>query len=430
MAALKALCSCVDGACRSTELGSACASFLGSQCGWSGSSQQACGMRRSGSVHCKPYACRATSGGEGSDARSGAEPLLLRVARGEEAERTPVWLMRQAGRYMADFRKFSDRISFRERSETADIAIELSLQPWLAFRTDGVIMFSDILTPLPALGIEFTMVKGKGPVIPSPVRTLEDIQNLRTLDDPDQSLPFIRQILSSLRKEVEGKATLIGFIGTPWTLAAYAMEGSSDKNLIKTKSIMMHNPEILHAFLAHLTDALVTYVCHQIDSGAQIVQLFDSWAHHLSPEQFSEFSWPYAEQLIDRVKIARPDVPLIFHANGGTGKLHIVAQRKHQDVVVGLDWATEMREARSLLGPKTVLQGNVDPMVLFGSEDVIRRAAEQNIRDAGGNYHILNVGHGVVQGTPEESVKLFCQVARESGKLSPNVSPSAELLQV
>jgi len=332
---------------------------------------------------------------------------------------------------MADFRKFSDRLSFRERSETAEIAIELSLQPWLAFQTDGVIMFSDILTPLPALGIDFNMVKGKGPVISSPVRTLDDVRKLKTLDDPDSSLPFIREILSSLRKEVDGKATLLGFVGTPWTLAAYAMEGMSDKSLIVTKTIMQHNPEVLHAFLQHLTDMLVTYICHQIDSGAQIVQLFDSWAHHLSPQQFREFSWPYAEELIARVKAARPNVPLIFHANGGTGKLHIVADRKHQDVVVGLDWATDMREAREQLGEQTVLQGNVDPMVLFGPEEAIRKAVEESIRDAGGRRHILNVGHGVIQGTPEHSVKLFCQVARESTRARSSSSRSeSQLLQV
>lgn len=423
MAAVKALSGCFHTGCSSTEFFPASSSSSW-QCG-SSTSLQGCSFRRS-----EPFLCRAATG-DGSATR---DPLLLRVARGEEAERTPVWLMRQAGRYMADFRKFSDKLSFRERSETADIAIELSLQPWLAFQTDGVIMFSDILTPLPALGIEFNMVKGKGPVISSPVRTLEDVKNLRTLDDPDHSLPFIRKILSSLRKEVDGKATLIGFVGTPWTLAAYAMEGMSDKSLVKTKTIMLHHPEVLHAFLRHLTDMLVTYVCHQIDAGAQIVQLFDSWAHHLSPEQFSEFSWPYAEQVIERVKAARPYVPLIFHANGGTGKLHIVAQRAHQDVVVGLDWATEMREARSQLGAGTVLQGNVDPMVLFGPEEAIRKAVEQNIRDAGGEHHILNVGHGVIQGTPEESVKFFCQLARESTRAgsssSQNARSESQLLQV
>lgn len=159
------------------------------------------------------------------------------------------------------------------------------------------------------------------------------------------------------------------------------------------------------------------------------MQVFDSWAHHLSPEQFREFSWPYAEEVIARVKEQRPNVPLIFHANGGTGKLHVVAERAHQDVVVGLDWATEMREARLQLGDGAVLQGNVDPMILFGPEEAIRKAVEDNIRDAGGRRHILNVGHGVIQGTPEEAVKLFCHVARES-RSSATSRPQSQLLQV
>ncbi|BBN01414.1 uroporphyrinogen decarboxylase [Marchantia polymorpha subsp. ruderalis] len=351
------------------------------------------------------------------------DPLLLRVARGEDAERTPVWLMRQAGRYMAEFRKYSQRYPFRQRSETPEIAIELSLQPWRAFQPDGVIMFSDILTPLPALGIEFDMVPGKGPLIASPMRSMDDIRALRPLDDPDKSLPFIREILSSLRSEVDGKSTLLGFVGTPWTLAAYAMEGSADKNLLATKSIMYNDPAILEAFLDHLTEALITYVCHQIDCGAQVVQLFDSWAHHLSPQQFKRFSLPYSEEVIRRVKERYPDTPLIFHANGGTGKLHLLAEGSKADVI-GLDWGTEMREARSVLGKKRVLQGNVDPMVFFGSDDAIRDAVEQCLTEAGGNQHILNVGHGVIQGTPEEKVLLFCQLARESGNRH-NVQTSA-----
>lgn len=360
----------------------------------------------------RSFVCNARSivqeGGGGTD------PLLLRVARGEEAERTPVWLMRQAGRYMAEFRKYSEKYPFRQRSETPDIAIELSLQPWRAFQPDGVIMFSDILTPLPALGIEFDMIKGKGPQIANPVRTLEDVRALRSLDDPGKSLPFIRDILSSLRREVDGKSTLLGFVGTPWTLAAYAMEGAADKNLLVTKSIMLHNPEVLVAFLEHLTEALVTYVGYQIDSGAQVVQLFDSWAHHLSPDQFSAFSLPFAEKLIRRVKQLYPDTPIIFHANGGTGKLHLLKDGCSADCI-GLDWSGEIQRARSILGDESVIQGNVDPMILFGPEEAIRGAVEQCIAGAGRRHHILNVGHGVVQGTPEEAVGLFCQLARESG---------------
>lgn len=248
------------------------------------------------------------------------DPILLRAARGEDVERPPVWLMRQAGRYMAEFRAYSEKYPFRHRSETPEIAIELSMQPWRAFKPDGVIMFSDILTPLPALGVEFDVVRGKGPVV-EPVRSMEEVKKLKTLDDPDSSLPFIRPILSTLRKEIEGQSTMLGFIGAPWTLAAYAIEGKSDRHLVVTKQMMTKNPEILHAFLAHLAEALGVYVCHQIDCGAQVVQLFDSWAHHLSPQQFAEFSHPYNERVMEIVRAKYPDTPLIFHANGGTWKV-------------------------------------------------------------------------------------------------------------
>jgi len=325
-----------------------------------------------------------------------------------------VWLMRQAGRYMKVFRDYSDKYPFRMRSETADIAIELSLQPWRAFRPDGVIMFSDILTPLPALGIEFDVVKGKGPVIADPVRTMDRVTKLLPMDDPTTKLAFVGETLRALRQEVGGESTVLGFIGTPWTLAAYAMEGKVDKHCMKTKTIMLTQPAVLHAFLEHLTEALIEYSCYQIESGAQVVQLFDSWAHHLSPAQFAEFSLPYAERVMRGVKARHPDVPLIFHANGGTGKLELM--RDTSANVIGLDWATEMAAAREALGHDVQVQGNVDPMVLFGTEEVIRAEVAKCLTQAGPRGHILNVGHGVAQGTPEDNVRLFCELAHQSGE--------------
>ena len=344
-----------------------------------------------------------------------ADPLLLRVARGEQAERTPVWLMRQAGRYMAAFREYSDRIPFRERSETPDIAIELSLQPWRAFQTDGVIMFSDILTPLPALGIEFDVIKGKGPRIDTPIRSMDQVRALRTMDDPLSTLPFVAETLKALRAEVDGKSTLLGFIGTPWTLAAYSVEGKADKNCRATKSIMFNNPEILHAFLAHLAEALGEYACYQIEAGAQVVQLFDSWAHHLSPEEFAVYSLPYAERVMAIVRARHPGVPLIFHGNGGTGKHSLMANCTAD--VIGLDWWSNIGEVRKEYGPNRTIQGNVDPMVLFGKEDAIKAAVTDCLLKAGPQRHILNVGHGVIEGTPEESVGLFCELARQSAAI-------------
>ena len=343
--------------------------------------------------------------------RASADPLLLRTARGERVERTPVWLMRQAGRYMADFRKFSDKIPFRERSETASIAVELSLQPWNAFQPDGVIMFSDILTPLPAMGIEFDVVKGTGPVIGDPIRHTDDLSRLVKLEDPTVKLPFVAETLKALRAEVDNKATVLGFIGTPWTLAAYAIEGKVDRHCTKTKQMMMNNPVLLHAVLSHLADELADYVCYQIESGAQVVQLFDSWAHHLSPEQFAEFSAPYAQRIIDHVKAKYPDTPLIFHANGGTGKFGEMAGLTSD--VLGFDWACTMGDARAFYGKDRTLQGNVDPMVLFGSPEKIEEETKRCLAQAG-ERHILNVGHGVVQGTPEEHVGVFIDVAKKT----------------
>jgi uroporphyrinogen decarboxylase len=359
----------------------------------------------------RPRAARASR----LAATAAADPLLLRVARGEDAERTPVWLMRQAGRYMAEFREYSDRIPFRERSETSDIAIELSLQPWRAFRPDGVIMFSDILTPLPALGIEFDVIKGKGPRIDAPIRDMAAVKALATMDDPLSKLPFVSETLKALRAEVDGQSTLLGFIGTPWTLAAYAVEGKADRNCRATKSMMFNNPEILHAFLAHLAEALGEYACYQIDAGAQVIQLFDSWAHHLSPAEFVEFSMPYAERVMAIVRARHPDVPLIFHGNGGTGKE--AAMGACSADVLGLDWWADMGAARAAYGTNRTLQGNVDPMVLFGGEKEIRKAVTDCLKAAGPRRHILNVGHGVIEGTPEESVGLFCELARQSADI-------------
>jgi len=347
-----------------------------------------------------------------------AEPLLLRVCRGEESDRPPVWLMRQAGRYMAEFRKYSETIPFRERSETPEIAIELSLQPWRAYQPDGVIFFSDILTPLPAIGVEFDVIRGKGPRIMNPLRTMDDFKALVPMEDVDAKCPFLKPILSTLRTEIGNDATLLGFVGTPWTLAAYAIEGKADKHCQVTKTMMLRDPVLLHSILDHFADAIAVYAIHQIDCGAQVVQLFDSWAHHLSPSQFSEFSMPYAQRVLDTVKAARPDVPLIFHANGGTGKLERIAAECKADVI-GLDWATDMAEARRIFGPDVTLQGNVDPMILFGSEAQINAAVDEAVA-AAGPRHILGVGHGVVQGTPEESVGYFCERARQSSyKSSP-----------
>jgi len=337
--------------------------------------------------------------------------ILLRAARGEQTTRTPVWLMRQAGRYMADFRAFSDKYPFRMRSETPDIAVELSLQPWKTFGVDGVIMFSDILTPLPALGVEFDVVKGTGPIISEPLRTMEQVRKLTPLEDPDTKVPFLREILSTLRKETEGQTTLLGFVGSPFTLVAYAVEGKANRHCISTKKMMQESPETLHAALNHFADAIGEYACHQIESGAQVVQFFESWAHHLGPTQFETYAKPYANRAMQYVRDRHPEVPVVYYANGGSAWL---AEQKDMSCdMISLDWQCDMAKARALLGQERLVQGNIDPTVLLGGQEQIRAAVHDCIRKGGGKGHIFNLGHGVLQQTPEESIQYVVDAAKE-----------------
>ena len=342
---------------------------------------------------------------------SADEPILLRAARGEQTERPPVWLMRQAGRYMAEFREYSNKYGFRHRSETAEIAIELSMQPWRAFKPDGVIMFSDILTPLPAMGVEFDVVKGKGPVIETPIRSMDAVKALKPLDDPDASLPFVREILSTLRKEIEGQSTMLGFVGSPWTLAAYSMEGRSDRHLLQTKQIMTQDPETLHAYLAHLAEALGVYVCHQIDCGAQVVQIFDSWASEFCPADFDKYCLPYLTRIVREVKETHPDLPLILYSSGSGGFLERLATTGAD--VISLDGTVDMADARARLGMDQAVQGNMDPVHLFAKKEFIVDKVHDTIKKAGNKKHVMNLGHGVMQGTPEENVATFFQTVRD-----------------
>ncbi|KAL9180919.1 hypothetical protein ACHAXT_009724 [Thalassiosira profunda] len=353
----------------------------------------------------------ATSSASPTGAAAGDRDILVRAARGEVTERTPVWLMRQAGRYMAAFRQYSDKYPFRERSETPGMAIELSLQCHRAYGMDGIIMFSDILTPLPTLGIEFDVVKGIGPVISTEVRTEADVAALNDAADVnfDETLPFIRDILGTLSKEAEeANTSLIGFVGAPFTLAAYTIEGKSSKHCLSTKKMMMADEDGSSKAMSYFLDKLATmignYGCHQIECGAQVIQVFESWAHQLSPAQFEQFAKPAAQKAIAIMKEKHPDVPVIYFANGGSSYLEL--QRDMGADMIAVDWSIDMAEARKILGPDVPISGNVDPTILFGTKEQIERAVRECIDKAGGpgNRHLLNLGHGVMQGTPEAAV--------------------------
>ncbi len=337
-------------------------------------------------------------------------PYLLRAARGEVLDRPPVWMMRQAGRYMKEYRDLRDKYpSFRDRSENPELAIEISLQPFRAFGPDGVIMFSDILTPLPGIGIPFDIIEHRGPVIDPPIRSQEQINKLQPLE-PESKLPFIREILQTLRREVGDRATVLGFVGAPWTLAAYAIEGKSSKDYTIIKSMAFSEPAMLHQFLEKLADAIAIYLRYQIDCGAQVVQMFDSWAGQLSPQDFETFALPYQQRVVQQVKATHPDTPMILYINGSAGILELMAKTGVD--IVSVDWTVDMAVARQRLGANIGVQGNLDPCVLFGSKDFIRDRILDTVRKAGKGGHILNLGHGVLQNTPEENVAFFFETAK------------------
>ncbi|MDB9304213.1 uroporphyrinogen decarboxylase [Nodularia spumigena CS-591/12] len=338
-------------------------------------------------------------------------PHLLRAARGEVVDRPPVWMMRQAGRYMKAYRDLREKYpSFRDRSEIPEVAIEVSLQPWRAFAPDGVILFSDIVTPLPGLGIEMDIAEGKGPIIHSPLRTQEQIDRLRSLE-PEAELPFIKTILQALRQEVGNQSTVLGFVGAPWTLAAYAVEGKGSKTYSVIKNMAFSDPTMLHQLLGKLADAIAVYARYQIDCGAQVVQMFDSWAGQLSPQDYDTFALPYQQRVFQQVKETHPDTPLILLVSGSAGVLERMP--KSGADIVTVDWAVDMAEARARLGKHVKVQGNLDPGVLFGSKEFIRDRILDTVRKAGNWGHILNLGHGVLPETPEENVAFFFETAKQ-----------------
>ena len=285
-------------------------------------------------------------------------------------------------------------------------------------------MFSDILTPLPTLGIEFDVVKGIGPVISTEVRSEDDVKKLLDENDVDfdKTLPFIREILGTLSKEAEeANTSLIGFVGAPFTLASYTIEGKSSKHCLPTKKMMMADDvgssKAMSMFLDKIATMIGNYACHQIECGAQMIQVFESWAHQLTPSQFEQFAKPAAQRAIKIIKDKHPNVPVIYFANGGSSYLEL--QKDMGCDMIAIDWSIDMAEARQILGPDIPISGNIDPTILFGTKEQIERAVRDCIDKAGGpgNKHLLNLGHGVMQGTPEEAVGwLVDECKRYKGK--------------
>lgn len=341
---------------------------------------------------------------------SSIDPLLLRAARGEDVERSPVWMMRQAGRHMQVYRELCKiHRTFRERSENADVATEISLQPWRAYGTDGCILFSDILTPLPAMGIDFDITEKEGPKMKT-WTTMADVERMKTID-PVKYTPFVAEALKNLRREVGNKATVLGFVGLPYTIATYMVEGGSSTEYKAIKMLGYQNPEVLHAMLYRLAENIGDYAIFQIEAGAQVIQVFDSWAGNLSPLDYDTFAAPYQSQVIDKIKKAHPEVPIIIYINKSGALLERMASSGAD--IISLDWTVTIPEARLRIGNKVGIQGNLDPMVLFGPKDVIKTRTEEILAATGGKHHVMNLGHGIDASTSEEAAKFFVDTVQQ-----------------
>ena len=286
--------------------------------------------------------------------------------------------------------------------------ISISLQPWRRYKTDGCILFSDILTPLPGMGIEFDILEKSGPKM-KPIRSMHDIDKIHLIN-PGTATPFVAETLKNLRAEVGNAATVLGFVGLPFTLASYMIEGGSSEDYKEIKTMAYEQPEMLRTLLTKLADNIAHYANFQIECGAQVVQLFDSWAGNLSPQDYDEYAAPYQRRVIEKIKAVHPETPLIMYIKQSGVLLEKMAAVGVD--IISLDWTVSIKEARQRLGPTIGLQGNLDPMTLFAPDQVIKQRVEQILSEGGGRRHVMNLGHGIDAGTSEEKAKLFVDLVK------------------
>lgn len=332
--------------------------------------------------------------------------LLLRAAKGESTERTPIWLMRQAGRILPEYRAVRNSLSgFKELVETPELAAEVTIQPVDLLGVDAAIIFSDILVIPEAMGLTYEMIEKKGPHFPKTIENLKDIENLKVAEADD--LSYTIDAIKITKKELSGRVPVIGFAGAPWTIFSYMIEGGGSKTFSKAKKMLYTDPEMSHKLLQKITTSTINYLKGQIKAGADIVQVFDSWAGILSPEQYNEFSLKYISQICDAIN----EVPVTVFAKGAYFARKEIGQLNCN--TVGLDWNMDIAESRSLVGPNKTLQGNLDPCVLYAENNIIEQEAKNMIDAFGKTRHIANLGHGVYPDTNPDKVKRFIETVKE-----------------
>jgi uroporphyrinogen decarboxylase len=335
---------------------------------------------------------------------------FLRACAKLDVDRTPVWLMRQAGRYMAEYRALKDRYSFLEMVKTPDLATEVTLQPIRAYDLDAAIIFQDILPILEPMGLDLEYVKGEGPVIHNPVRTASDVKALQ-IRPAEETMDFAVQAIRQVRAELDGKIPLIGFGGAPFTLACYAIEGGSSRNYTIAKGMMYESPGVWHELMEKVSESICSYLIAQAGAGAQVLQLFDSWVGALSPTDYDTFVFPHSRSVIDKVK-ASCDLPVIHFGTGTSGMLPLLKAAGGD--VIGVDWRIDLGQACKILGDEVAVQGNLDPVVLFAPIDEIRKQAGRILDSMKGRPgHIFNLGHGILQHTPVDHVSALVDFVHE-----------------
>jgi len=347
------------------------------------------------------------------------ESVFMRTCRGQTVERTPVWIMRQAGRYLPEYRAVRDRHEFLTCCHTPELACEITLQPVRRLGVDAAILFSDILVPLPGMGVDVRFEPG--PRLSRTVRSAADVAHLR-IPDARETTPFVFDAIRLIRRELPAGIPLIGFAGAPFTMAAYLVEGGGSKTFTTLRRLLFSDPTTAHRLLEVCTETVVSYLTEQVRAGAHAAMLFDTWAGLLAPEDVQEFVMPYARRATDAVRAVAEDlgvdVPTIYYAGESAG--WVEACRDSGADVIGLDWRLRLDHARARLGPDVVLQGNLDPAVLLGSPDTIRERVRAVLHAdrgpaarRGSAGHVFNLGHGILPETPPDHARLLVETVRE-----------------
>jgi uroporphyrinogen decarboxylase len=341
---------------------------------------------------------------------------MIKALLRQPTDTTPVWIMRQAGRYLPEYREVRKQAgSFLDLCKNKELACEVTLQPLRRFDLDAAILFSDILTIPDAMGLGLYFVEGEGPKFERPVRCERDVDKLG-VPDPSESLRYVTDAVTLIRQELNGKVPLIGFSGSPWTLATYTVEGSSSKDYRYVKGMLYENPAAMHRLLDKLSRSVVSYLNAQIEAGAQAVMIFDTWGGVLSPEAYIEFSLNYMQQIVSQLKTDHDGqkIPVTLFTKGGAQWIEATADTGCD--AVGLDWTININEARQRVGHKVALQGNLDPCTLYAAPDTIRAAVKKIITDFGsGPGHVFNLGHGIHPAVNPDHLKVVVDAVHEYG---------------